>query len=371
MAICSRLSLARSQPKAANTVPMGTPEFTLAAAEKQAGRKAWAYRQFIGKTPPVDKKDAALVAGKTAIVTGSNIGLGLETARQLLDLGVARLILAVRTVSKGEKARENLLAGRKDFKGEIEVWEIDMLSYDSILKFAERAKSLDRLDIAILNAGSYRAFEEFHSSTGYEDSIQVNFLSTIFLSILLLPILKTKAQTAPGRLTLVSSDTASWAKFEERKERPLLAFYKKKTDPKNWNHAERYATSKLLGQLFVSKLVEKVPSSVVTLNLVNPGLCYGTEIVRDGDGQFLGMIYRLGFRALGKPAPVGARSIVHAGVSFGEASHGQYTEDGEIRPLAALLYKPEGKEIAAQLWEETLAELPSAPVQESLQALSY
>lgn len=39
--------------------------------------------------------------------------------------------------------------------------------------------------------------------------------------------------------------------------------------------------------------------------------------------------------------------------------------------LAALLYQPEGKEIAAQLWEETLAELPSAPVQESLQALSY
>lgn len=38
--------------------------------------------------------------------------------------------------------------------------------------------------------------------------------------------------------------------------------------------------------------------------------------------------------------------------------------------LAALLYKPEGKEIATQLWEETLAELPSAPVQESLQAIS-
>jgi hypothetical protein len=38
--------------------------------------------------------------------------------------------------------------------------------------------------------------------------------------------------------------------------------------------------------------------------------------------------------------------------------------------LAALLYKPEGKEIATQLWEETLAELPSTPVQEALQAIS-
>lgn len=39
--------------------------------------------------------------------------------------------------------------------------------------------------------------------------------------------------------------------------------------------------------------------------------------------------------------------------------------------LAALLYMPEGKEIATQLWEETLAELPSAPVQEALQAMSH
>ena len=34
--------------------------------------------------------------------------------------------------------------------------------------------------------------------------------------------------------------------------------------------------------------------------------------------------------------------------------------------LAAMLYTPQGKEIANQLWEETLVELSSTPIQESL-----
>jgi len=311
---------------------MGPPQFTLAQAEKQAGKLAWAHRQFIGKTPPLKQEDATRVAGKTVIVTGSNSGLGLETAHQLLDLGIGKLILAVRTVTKGEKAREKLLAGRDAAKCTIEVWGLDMLSYDSIASFAKRAETLDRLDIAILNAGHYRELEHFSSVTGYEESIQVNYLSTVLLTMLLLPVLKSKSgKGSTGRLVIVSSDTASWAKFLERKEQPLLPVYKTKF--KNWNHAERYATSKLLGQLFIHKLVEKVPASAATIDLVNPGLCYGTEIVKDGDGRFLGWLYKLGFRILGKPAPVGALAIVHAAVSFDDENvHGQYTEDGEIRP---------------------------------------
>ncbi|KAF4125699.1 Short-chain dehydrogenase [Geosmithia morbida] len=348
---------------------MDAPKFTLAQAQKQAGRCAWAHRQFIGKTPPISKENASRVVGKTAIVTGSNSGLGLETSRQLLDLGVARLILAVRTVSKGEKAREGLLSGRDASRVQVDVWQLDLLSYDSIIKFAEKAKTLDELDFAILNAGHYRELEHFCEATGYEESVQVNYISTMLLTILLLPILKTKSsQGGPGRLVVVNSDTASWAKFPERGERPLLPIYKRKTE--NWNHPDRYALSKLLGQLFLHKLVQKIPSSDVIINVINPGLCYGTEIVKDGDGRLLGDLYKLGFRILGKPAAVGSRAIIHSAISFGEESHGQYTEDGEIRPLAPILYTPEGEDVANALWDETLAELPSSPVQEALKEFS-
>lgn len=348
---------------------MASPHFTLAQAERQAGTCAWASRQFIGKTPPLRQEDVNRVVGKTVIVTGANSGLGLEATRQLLDLRCGRVILAVRSVSRGEKAREELLVGRDAATCPIEVWDLDLLSYDSIVKFAKRAETLDRLDIAILNAGHYREREHFTSSTGYEDCVQVNYVSTMLLAVLLLPLLKSKsAKDQPGRLVIVSSDTASWAKFKERTERPILAVYKKTTN--DWNHGERYGTSKLLGQLFVHKLVEKVPASAVTIDLVNPGLTYGTEMLKDGNGRLIGQVYKIGFRALGKAPALGALAIVHAAVSFGEAAHGQYTEDGEIRPLAAIIYTPQGKEIANQVWEETLAELSFAPIQESLQVFA-
>jgi NAD(P)-dependent dehydrogenase (short-subunit alcohol dehydrogenase family) len=47
--------------------------------------------------------------GKTALVTGANSGIGFETCRQLLHAGLNTLIMAVRTVTNGEKARNELL----------------------------------------------------------------------------------------------------------------------------------------------------------------------------------------------------------------------------------------------------------------------
>ncbi|EED21269.1 short-chain dehydrogenase, putative [Talaromyces stipitatus ATCC 10500] len=343
---------------------MATPQFRL-TPEKEASRSQWLHRQFLGKTPPLTKNDVDLT-GKTAIVTGSNTGLGLETAGHLLDLGLTRLILAVRTVSKGERAREGLLAKRDPASCQIDVWNIDMSSYDSITEFVERAKTLDRLDIAVLNAGHFKELETFNSSTGYEECIQINYLSTMLLTILLLPLLKANPGAHPGRLVIVSSDMAAWAKFTERTERPILAAYKKKAA--KWDMGERYATSKLLGQLFITKLADQIPASAVIVDLVNPGLCYGTDLARDGDGRLKGLLFKAAFRTFGKAPAIGALAIVHAAVSFDESAHGQYTEDGELRPLAPIIYKQEGKELTNQVWEETLAELSFAPIHESLKA---
>ncbi|EGR47001.1 uncharacterized protein TRIREDRAFT_40808, partial [Trichoderma reesei QM6a] len=322
----------------------------------EASRSQWLYRQLLGKTLPL-AQDVTL-SGKVAIVTGSNSGLGLETARQLLRLGLSKLILAVRSESKGEAARKELLADTGAAPEEVAVWNLDLSSYESITQFAEKAKALDRLDIAILNAGLFQAKETFNPNTGYEQCVQINYLSSMLLMTLLLDALKPKSGASPGRLVLVSSDTAAWVEFKERELRPILSNFKKKSE--KWDMQERYGVSKLLGQFYLTELAKRVPASIVTIDAVNPGFCYGTALTRDGDGTLTGALINGFRRIVGKPSSVGALSIVHAAVSFGQDAHGQYTEDGEIRPMAPIIYQPEAQEIGKQLWDETMAELSFA-----------
>ncbi|KAI0430781.1 hypothetical protein F5Y09DRAFT_341353 [Xylaria sp. FL1042] len=340
-----------------------TPHFNI-TPEKEASIFQYLYRQFFGKTSSLTKNDANL-AGKTAIVTGSNTGIGLETVRQLLDLGLSKLVLAVRDVSKGEVARKDLSAGRVETH-EIQIWSLDLGSYQSIIGFAERAKTLGQLDIVILNAGLWKVNESFNSSTGFEESIQVNYLSNVLLLALLLPALKSKAPAHPPRIVLVSSDTAAWVHF--RPTGPILAAFKQRAE--RWNMQERYGTSKLLGQMFLTELSKQIPSSIVTISAANPGLCYGTGLPREGDGTFLGFLVGIAMRLLGKPIPLGARTIVHAACNFGAEVHGQYVEDGEIRPKAVLIYQPEGKKLCKQLWDETMIELSFANVEGRIRAAS-
>ena len=88
-------------------------------------------------------------AGQTVIVTGSNTGLGLEAARHIARLGAAKVILACRTVTKGQTAAADITASEHLTSDRIEVWELNLSSYQSIKAFAQRVQRLDRLDAFI------------------------------------------------------------------------------------------------------------------------------------------------------------------------------------------------------------------------------
>lgn len=79
--------------------------------EKEASKLQFLRRQFFGAPPAVSRHDVDL-SGKTAIITGANSGIGLECARQLLDLGLSKLIIAVRDEVKGDAARKALAAAK-------------------------------------------------------------------------------------------------------------------------------------------------------------------------------------------------------------------------------------------------------------------
>lgn len=265
--------------------------------------------------------------GKTAIVTGANIGIGLRAARQLLDLGLSKLIIAVRDEAKGQKAMTDLSSGRRLEDGAIEVWKLDLLSYESITAFVERTQRLERLDIAILNAGIMKQTFDISPATKHEECTQVNYLSTALLTILLLPILKAKARNQePGHLVWVQSEMAGWAEFKEKNSVPLLPEF---DNPESFKLPERYSTSKLLGQLFVTELTKRVPSSVAIITMPTPGLCYGTNLGTLAGFHISQVFVNIMKRIFGRPVAVGARAVTDAAVR-GPNAHGKFLQECNI-----------------------------------------
>ncbi|KAI1810577.1 NAD(P)-binding protein [Poronia punctata] len=264
--------------------------------------------------------------GKTAVVTGANSGIGLECSRQLLDLGLSKLIIL---------AHPSAIIG---------VWKLDLSSNDSILAFVERTKALDRLDFVVHNAGVVLVKQLHNKSTHHDEVIQVNYLSTALLTLLWLPVLKTKNPSGAGRLVIVSSDVAK----------------------EGYDH-DRHFTSKLLGQLFIAELVKRVPASY---GVADPGLCYGAGLNRESDGIIAGYIFAIVKRLVGYSCAAGARQLTDAAVKHGEEYPGQYVEEGKVLPMAPLVYTSEGEKIAERLWDETMAKPDSAHVGDIVKGIS-
>lgn len=269
------------------------------------------------------------LSGQVAIVTGASSGLGFHCARHLLSLKLSRLIIAVRSPEKGEAAATKLRTEYPSAK--VDVWALEMTSYTSIQAFCQRAQSdLPRLDITILNAGI--TLPEFGlCSTGHERVIQVNYLSTFLMAILMLPIAKAKAPRGqPGRLTIVSSGVALWAKLPNRDKRPLLASFDNR-DIQVWDPIERYWSSKMLGHLFFVRMLDYLNGDDVIVNLVEPGMCKGSELHRDiggGAGVFMSAYKSL----TGRRVEDGAWMYIDAAVVKGKESHGCFCMDWAIHP---------------------------------------
>ena len=282
--------------------------------------------------PKVKRESQGIdLSGQVAIVTGANSGLGFHCARHLLSLQLSHLILAVRSVKKGEEAVAKL---QKEFPtAQLSVWELEMASYESVQSFARRVETdLSRLDITILNAGLLHAELTICKSTGHDDVVQVNYLSTFLLAILILQALKKKLPktSSLSRLTIVSSRTALTAKFPNRDKRPLLGSF---DDLKiqSYNAIERYSSSKLLGHLLFVRLMKYLDPEEAIVNLIEPGLCKGTGLFREANIALAG-IFWVAKALTAKSLEDGAWEYVDAAVVKGKESHGCFCMDGDIHP---------------------------------------
>lgn len=304
------------------------------------------YSQLIYK-PTYPTGDCS---GQTIIVTGSNVGLGFEAAKHFVRLGANKVILAVRTESKGEDAKATIIESLKVDTSRVEVWKLDMSSTASVKAFSERVNHLGRLDAIVENAGVMT--NDWKMIEGNESTIMVNLIGTILLALLVLPKLREsgiKFKTE-NKLVLVGSDLHLLARFSERSIKGKSIFEALRSEEAS-NMSDRYVkivhhitelllallmvpwyrymTSKLLLLFACRSMAEKnpvSPSSPVVINYCNPGMCH-SEIDRDNRGKLSALAVNTATSIFARTTEVGGRTYVDAVVTSGQESHGEFVNN--------------------------------------------
>src|SRR6266536_260746 len=167
--------------------------------------------------------------GNLVVVTGANSGTGKEAARRLAAAG-AQVVMAVRTIGKGEAARADILAVQPD--AHLEVRQLDLADLASVRDFADRLGTEGRpLDLLINNAGVMTPPTRMSTADGFELQFGTNYLGHFALTMRLLPLLL--AASAP-RVVTMSSGAANLGRIHfddlqwERSYRPIGSYAQSK-----------------------------------------------------------------------------------------------------------------------------------------------
>ncbi|KAL4427898.1 hypothetical protein ABPG75_001987 [Micractinium tetrahymenae] len=300
------------------------------------------------RTTALQALQGADLRGKTAVVTGGNSGLGLETCRALAAAG-AHVVLCSRSLEAGQAAAERL---KPDVEGRISVSRLDLADVKSIRALAAKlAASLPSLDLLILNGGVMALHPgPQRTADSFEMQFGVNHLGHFLLCQLLLP--KMKAQGTPGRIVVVSSSIHELGRIDlddlNYKKRPYRA----------WGS---YAQSKLANVLFVRELACRLRSEGSTLE----AFCLHPGIIHTNIGSHIGWRARGFYLLFGpwlKTPEQGAATTVYAATAAELAGHnGGYLQDCRLSTAAK---QAQDDALAAALWEKS-EELVAAALQKA------
>ncbi|GLJ13419.1 hypothetical protein SUGI_0211880 [Cryptomeria japonica] len=292
--------------------------------------------------------------GLTCIVTGATSGIGLEMAKQLAEAG-AHVVMGCRNT---KAAHDLIQKWQKDWCGmgsplDIEVMELDLLSLESVRKFASSWNAQQgSLNVLINNAGifSIGAPQKF-SKDGFEEHLQVNHLSPALLTLLLLPSL---IRGSPSRVVNVNSNMHQLG-FVDPEDLNITSGKRK------YSSTAGYSGSKLAEIMFSSVLQRKLPSEAgVNVMCVSPGVVM-TNVARD-----LPSIIQTGYHLIPYflfNAQEGARSALFAATDpqVPEFCSALRTDNwpvcpyfsGECRPANASA-EAHNMDTALKIWDKTL-----------------
>ncbi|KAG1790429.1 uncharacterized protein HD556DRAFT_1242402 [Suillus plorans] len=311
--------------------------------------------------PPVETAD---LSGKTVLVVGANVGIGLEASKHFARMRPARLIIACRSEAKGKVALAEI-EQETGYNG-CELWIVDLANFASVTAFADKfEKDGGDLHILVMNAGIVQPHYQL-TTDGWESVLQVNHLATSLLSLLLIPQLVAagRKSSTPSRMVIVSSGVLYWltpAEEIKTSSKPLETL-----SSEEWcipEHMQsRYQESKLFNFFFVRALTNRLQSvTPLTSVAVTPGFCY-SQLRRawyeKPTFSFVKIALAIQERLLAWTAEQGSRQLVFAAVGGRddeENMKGGFVSRGRLVEIADFVLSDEGHEMQDTVWKETIA----------------
>ena len=203
--------------------------------------------------------------------------MGKVIAKRLALQGKS-LILACRDFEKGVKLAGELK--EKTQNDDITPMHLDLTSFARVKAFVAELSDLKRPVAALINNAAVLTRRRKTSADGYELTIQVNFLSTVLLSMLIVPMFHDKG----GRIVMTTSLMRNLTSLPY--EFPAV---------NNFVPLTTFAQSKLALTLFSIYMSTTLRTRHVTVNCADPGiinasmltLSHWLDMVRDRVGQTL------------------------------------------------------------------------------------
>ncbi|MFD3523251.1 SDR family oxidoreductase [Streptomyces sp. NPDC058653] len=290
------------------------------------------------------------LTGRHAVVTGANSGTGEEIARRLADAG-AHVVMAVRTVAKGERARDEILARHPH--AALDVRRVDLADLASVAAFADGLVADGTpLDLLVNNAGVMAPPSRMETADGFELQMGSNFLGPFALTVRLLPLLL--AAGSP-RVATMGSGAAGFGRID---------FDDLQWKSRTYSSSRSYAQSKLADMIMIRELARTAEERGWPLLSAgaHPGFTrtnLQTSGASLGDGRrSLGtaLLTKLHFLPSQEPEQ-GAEPLLYAATSPEAVAAGYYGPGGRFglvgpTTTARMPRRAYDTEVGARLWAE-------------------
>lgn len=274
------------------------------------------------------------MSGKVCIVTGSNSGIGKETALALTKMG-ATVVMVARNQERGEKAHAEII--EKTGSTSVDLMLCDLASMDEIRRFASAFKNkYDRLDVLINNAGAVFSKRQL-TVDGFESNLAVNHLAPFLLTYELLPLLKS---SAPSRVINLSSGLHKRAKID----------IDDLQHEKSYPGRRVYGSAKLMVMMQTYEMARRLDGTGVAVNVVLPGFV-ATNLGSSSGSLASKIMFKL-VRPMQISAEEGALTSVYVATSPEvEGVSGKNYDKSKEAPSSDLSYD---RDLQKQLWDATV-----------------